>query len=74
MVVIVSWYADGSGQPEVRFVNPLLLAMPTPQGALGNFIEYMREAKHKECKVYHVTDTDFEPVYDSTAPEKERKQ
>lgn len=70
MLVIVSWYADGSGEPQVNFEK---IRYQEGRGfyGLGALIEDIRNTKHKECRAWEVVSEDFHLLYDSTAPEKE---
>lgn len=75
MIVIVSWYADGSGQPEVRFRDVRAKADPPWQSetGVGLLVADIRETRDRECRVYEVGES-VSVLYDSTMPAKERKQ
>jgi hypothetical protein len=72
MIVIVSWYADGSGQPQVDF---LMLSYREGSGFYGvsAIVESVRNTKHKECRAWEVRSGGYSLLYDSTA-KKEEKQ
>lgn len=69
MLVIVSWYRDGSGQPDVRFRD---IGLHGPKNAIDLLIADIRETEDKECRVYDVGEN-VSVLYNSTTPEKERK-
>jgi hypothetical protein len=71
MVVIISWYTDGSGPPLVRFENPKLMS-PDAGKAIGRLIAEIRATALRKCHVYEVTDNDFELIYDSTDESEEQ--
>ncbi len=73
MIVIVSWHADGSGEPVVTFRK---IAYREPAGFFGHsqLVESIRDTKHQECRVWEMTDKDFYLLYDSTAPRKKEEE
>ena len=70
MIVILSWYADGSRQPEVTFQNITYREASGLYG-VGPLIEDVRNTQHKECRAWEVRDTNVHPLYDSTAKKEE---
>lgn len=70
MIVIVSWYADGSGQPQVDFRN---ISFREASGLYGvsALIEQIRDTRDKECRAWEVMDAGFDLLYDSTFQKKE---
>ena len=73
MVVIVSWYSDGSGEPVVTF-RKILYREGSGFYGHGPLIESLRDTKHQECRVWEVTDKDFSLLYDSTVSRKKEEQ
>ena len=72
MIVIVSWYSDGSGQPEVSF-HKLTVQRDGVYG-VSKLIETVRDTRHKECRAWDIDAQErVSPLYESV-PTKTREE
>lgn len=72
MIVILSWYSDGGGEPEIRFCK--LSTRNEEFYGVSKLAEDIRATEHKECRVWEVVNDKHTLLYDSAPQEKERKQ
>lgn len=63
MILIVSWYSDGSGEPKVEFHE---------NESVKSIVAAIRDTENKKCRVWNL-DKYARLIYDSDWPKEEEK-